>query len=177
MVAVSWRIPNGPAFKLTLWQAAFAAECDCGKIEQNCSKTNLFQNSAWISRFSQKEKSRTRIVSKYLPKRSTWCWNFSPTIQGREFQRRRLFVIPILTSILSIKIFSKTRFRLDKSIFPGQQSRAVPAFDEKMSKANAIRGLQLVNWKNYDHHSALALFIVTYDLNFFSLSSLINQYK
>ena len=29
MVAVSWRIPNGPCFKLTLWQAAFAAECDC----------------------------------------------------------------------------------------------------------------------------------------------------
>ena len=26
MVAVSWRIPNGPSFKLMLWQAA---ECDC----------------------------------------------------------------------------------------------------------------------------------------------------
>nr|CBZ41241.1 CDK1d protein [Oikopleura dioica] len=34
---------------------------------------------------------------------------------------------------------------LDKSLFPGQQHPAVPIFDMENSKANAVRGLQLVN--------------------------------
>merc|ERR1712037_959388 len=34
---------------------------------------------------------------------------------------------------------------LDKSLFPGEQHPAVPLFDMENSKANAVRGLQLVN--------------------------------